>query len=134
MRLNRIRVCQEVDQRLRHLKARTGVTPNLLCRLGFCLSLNEPSIPDPDAYPEDSEREFNRYTLTGQWDSLFAALLAQRLHQDGLDMQAEFERHFKAHLNRGVLLLYQRVKTLTDLGHLVQETVLAEIVPPVVES
>lgn len=47
MKLTRLQVCLEVDQRLIHLKARTGLTPNLLCRIGFCLSLNDPSVPDP---------------------------------------------------------------------------------------
>jgi DNA sulfur modification protein DndE len=35
MALNRIYVNEEVDQRLRTMKARTRLTPNLLCRLGF---------------------------------------------------------------------------------------------------
>ena len=30
MKMTRLRVCQEVDQRLSHLKARTGLTPNLI--------------------------------------------------------------------------------------------------------
>jgi DNA sulfur modification protein DndE len=72
-------------QRLRILKARTGLTPNLLCRLGFCLSLNDPTPPNPAQYPEDGPREINRYSLTGQWDRFFFALLRERLVRDGLD-------------------------------------------------
>ncbi|RRR72237.1 MAG: DUF1832 domain-containing protein [Candidatus Viridilinea halotolerans] len=51
MKLTRLRVCHEVDQRLIHLKARTGLTPNLLCRIGLCLSLNDPAVPNPELYP-----------------------------------------------------------------------------------
>jgi DNA sulfur modification protein DndE len=101
--------------RLRNLKARTGLTPNLLCRIGFCLSLAEPTIPDPKLYIDGQAREFNRYTLTGQWDSLFFSLLRERLAQDGLDIEKELEAQFKAHLSRGVTLLYQRLKTVADL-------------------
>src|ERR1051325_4307977 len=102
---NRIYLNDDVDMRLRNLKARTGLAPNLLCRIGFCLSLAEPSIPDPNLYSEGQAREFNRYTLTGQWDLLFFSLLRERLSQDGLDLKADLEAQFKAHLSRGVTLL-----------------------------
>lgn len=121
MPLNRIYVGEEVDLRLRNLKARTGLTPNLLCRLGFCLSLAEPGIPDPQLYAGEPAREFNRYTLTGQWDQFFFALLRERLVGDGLDPKADLEVQFKAHLSRGVLMLYQRLKRLEDLASLVAE-------------
>ncbi|MCI0488178.1 MAG: DndE family protein [Blastocatellia bacterium] len=69
----------------------------------------------------EQAREFNRYTLTGQWDSLFFALLRERLAQDGLDPEADLELQFKAHLSRGVLLLYQRLKSMADLAEGVAE-------------
>ena len=121
MQLNRIRVSEEVDLRLRNLKAKTGLTPNLLCRIGFCLSLREPNIPNIKDYPEGNAREFNRYTLTGQWDSLFVGLLKERCYQDGLQIPECLEDQFLAHLNRGVILLFQRVKHLGDLYRLVEE-------------
>ena len=119
MPLNRIYVGQEIDNRLRTLKARTGLTPNLICRLGFCLSLAEPGIPDPKLYDDGQVREFNRYTLTGQWDLFFFSLLRERMLQDDLDIEKELEEQFKAHLNRGVMLLYQRLKKLEDLADIV---------------
>src|SRR5437868_4811416 len=100
MSLSRIRVSKEVDQALRTLKARTGLTPNLLCRFGFCLSLVEPNIPVLELYADGQGREFNRYTLTGQWDLFFFSLLRERLAQDGLDIEANLESQFKAHLSR----------------------------------
>lgn len=121
MPLNRIYVSEEIDLRLRNLKARTGLTPNLLCRLGFCLSLAEPGVPDPRLYADGQAREFNRYTLTGQWDLFFFSLLRERLLQDDLDPETELEPQFKGHLSRGVLLLYQRLKNLEDLGDMVAE-------------
>lgn len=120
MAFNRIYVGEEVDLRLRNLKARTGLKPNLLCRLGFCLSLAEPGIPDGQLYAGQA-REFNRYTLTGQYDLFFFSLLRERLLQDGLDPEADVEEQFKAHLSRGVLILFQRLKNLEDLADLVAE-------------
>lgn len=116
MNLSRLRFCEEADQRLRHLKARTSLSANLLCRIGFSLSLAEPTIPDPAQYPEDSHREIERGTLTGRYDELFVAMLRQRCLGDGLPTEgAAFEAQFRAHMNRGVLLMYQQVKSLPDL-------------------
>ncbi len=121
MKLSRLRVCKEADQRLSQLKSKTGLTPNLLCRIGFCLSLNDPTVPRPANYPPDSERELNRYTLTGEWDMLFVALLRERCAQDDPEGQTPLEEHFRAHVNRGVLELFHRVKSLADFDRLVRE-------------
>jgi DNA sulfur modification protein DndE len=114
MQLNKIRLSNEASERLKHLKARTGLTPNILSRLGFCLSLSDPSIPNADSYPEE-DREFNRYTLLGEWDGLFVALLRQRLAQDCI-ADEHLEAQFRAHLNRGVLSLFGLVKSMSDLA------------------
>ena len=120
MKLTRLRVCEEVDQRLIQMKAKTGLNPNLLCRIGFCLSLNDPTVPDPTAYPTDSDREINRYTLTGEWDAYFTALLRERCAYDKLDLDKDLEDQFRAHVNRGVLMLNSRMKHLGDLSRLIQ--------------
>jgi len=123
MKLTRLRVCQEVSQRLTHLKSRTGLTPNVLCRFGFCLSLNDPTIPNPEEYPPDSEREIDRHTLTGQWDRLFVAMVTERCAQDHLPLDDEtLAVQFRAHVNRGVLLLYKRLRSLNDLALLMPRT------------
>ncbi len=120
MDLNRLRLSGEVSHRLSILKGRTGLTPNILCRIGFCLSLNDPTVPDPEDYPDDMEKEINRHTLTGPWDALFVALIKERCHRDDLPLDDDaLADHFRAHVNRGVLLLYKRVRSLNDLAQLV---------------
>ena len=119
--LRRLRFCQEADNWLRVLKSRTGVTPNVLCRIGFALSLDEPGLPNPDAYSEDSGREINRYTLLGEYDATYVALLRQRVSEDGGagavdgNDEQDLDAQFRAHMNRGVMLLAARVKSLPDL-------------------
>jgi DNA sulfur modification protein DndE len=115
----KIHVGEGVDFRLRNIRGRTGLTPNLICRLGFCLSLSEPGIPDLALYEGGQEREFNRYTLTGQWDLLYLSLLRERLDRDGLDPEEHLEQQFKAHLSRGVYLLSRRLKKPSDVARLV---------------
>jgi DNA sulfur modification protein DndE len=116
---NRIRVGAEATNKLKVLKARTGLTPNVLCRLALTLSLSESGLPNTASY-DDQGQEFNRYTLTGEWDQLFLALLKERLVQDDLDIALDLLPQFKAHLNRGVALLYGRVKSLSDLQGLLR--------------
>ncbi len=117
MKMNKVRLCSEASERLKNLKGRTGLTPNILCRLGFCLSLGEPGLPNPEVYPEDGN-EFNRYTLTGEWDALFVALLKQRCVNGGSESPNGLGDQFRAHLNRGVLMLYKGCKDLSDLQRL----------------
>lgn len=111
--LKRLRFSRDADNWLRVLKSRTGVTPNILCRIGFAMSLDEPGVPNPEAYPEDSEREINRYTLLGEHDETYLALLRQRVMDDGIP--GDLDAQFRAHMNRGVLLLAARVKSLPEL-------------------
>jgi DNA sulfur modification protein DndE len=118
LQLKRIRFSKEADNWLRTLKSRTGVTPNLLCRIGFCLSLEERSDPVVAKYLEDSDREINRYTLLGEYDAVFVALLKQRIGpQDVAD--TELDDSFKAHMNRGIMLLASRLRVVGDLQGLI---------------
>lgn len=117
MKLTKLRLTKEASNRLRFLAGKTGLTPNLLCRIGFCLSLSESPIPNPAAYPEE-DREFNRYTLLGEYDPLFIALLKERCRHDGTGLE-RLPDYFRAHMNRGVILLQQRVRTVSDIANIV---------------
>ena len=126
MRLNKVYVSTESSQRLNVLVQRTGLKPNLSCRLGFCLSLEEPGVPTPQEFGGVGDREFNWSTLFGQWDTLFVAMLKQRLAMDGLDPQERLEHQLQLHLNRGVFLLFKRVRQIEDLGPLLKDTCAGE--------
>ncbi len=121
MKLTKLRLTKEASNRLRFLAGKTGLTPNLLCRVGFCLSLSESPIPNPDAYPEE-DREFNRYTLLGEYDPLFIALLKERCREDGTGLE-RLPDYFRAHMNRGVILLQQRARSLADIAELASASV-----------
>ena len=103
--------------KLSQLKGRTGLTPNILCRIAFCLSLKEPGIPNEKH--DSLGMEFNRFTLTGEWDSFYIALLKTRLINDGLNPCENVLPHFKEHIERGVVLFYNRVKAFNDLSKLI---------------
>jgi DNA sulfur modification protein DndE len=87
--------------------------------MGFCLSLIEPSRVNPQDYLEE-EREFNRYTLLGEYDPLFLALLKERCRADGV-AERELAGYFRAHMNRGAVLLQNRVRSIADIPTLLKE-------------
>ncbi len=115
--LQRIPFTEEADNRLRQLKSKTGITPNILCRMGLCLSLEELPIPRvlPDTFKQG--REINRYTLLGKHDTIFIALLTTRLVKDKLPL-TDIDKMFLAHIHRGVEILSSRTKSLCDLIHI----------------
>jgi len=114
---NRIRISQDTTRRLQMLKGKTGLTPNILLRLAFCYSLNDPKIPNPRDYDQDGQ-ELNRFTLTGEWDMFFLALMRERCIADGLDLERDLLPQFRAHLNRGVFSMYGRVREISDIQNL----------------
>ncbi len=118
LKLQRVRFSTEADNRLRMLKARTGLTPNIICRLGLCLSIEEPGEPRSDS-SGPSLREINRYTLLGEYDQLFVSLLNTRHPQIG-DDQDELARLFVEHLHRGIALLANRLKAPASIAELAQ--------------
>ena len=123
MRIDRIiKILLSADntQKIRTLKGRTGLTPNILCRFALTLSLRDPGVPDPSSYSNDG-MEFNRYTLFGSYEVLLLALVRQRCLQDGLDPDIELAEQLRAHINRGVGILYPRLRTLADLGEIVTQ-------------
>jgi len=80
------------------------------------MSLAEPGSIDPADYPEE-DREFNRYTLLGEYDALFIALLKERHRNDRSGHS--LEDLFRAHMNRGIMLLQRRMRDIDQIGDLI---------------
>jgi DNA sulfur modification protein DndE len=74
-------------------------------------------VPKPENYDEEGQ-EINRYTLTGEWDKFFIALMKERLIKDGIDINNNLFPQLRAHINRGAISLYDRVKTIEDFQDL----------------
>lgn len=117
---NRIKISKDATVRLRTLKGRTGLTPNILARIALCHSLNTQKISNLVMIDEEGQ-EFNRYTLTGEYDSYFIALIKERCINEGLDPEKEFMKQFKIHLNNGIMAIYSRIGEVSDLINLLKE-------------
>lgn len=121
--LKNIPFTADSDNRLRTLKTRTGLDRNYLCRLGFCLSLEELGRPEPLIEPIKSARDIDRFTLLGQQSPAYIALLLVWMREQKIPANSsqDVNTHFVAHMNRGVELVASRVKNLVDLGGLLSQ-------------
>lgn len=119
MRFNKLKISADASSRLRAIRQRTGLTPNLLCRVAIMLSLEEGPVGIPQTLDEDGQ-EFNAYTLTGDYNGLIVAMLrfveedseGRRLEDDELLLR------LRAHIQRGVATLSVRAKGPADLVRL----------------
>lgn len=118
-RLGKIRLSIRSQSHLGLIKSRTGIPSNVLARFGLCLSLNDASIPNPDMYDEKG-MELLPHILFGKNETIFAAMLAQRLNDDGLRYDAYADRMMRAHVNRGAGMLFPRIDRLEDFGRLLE--------------
>ena len=120
MKLSQIRFADRASVELKALKARLGITPNVLCRIGFCLSVEDPAPLDPAEFPSDSDRIIDRHVLLGPYDALFVAMMRQRLFEENRDPTDDdlVGEHFRAHVHRGVHLLFKRVKSPAHFARL----------------
>ena len=86
MKAKRFKLSTAATDRLRLVKGRTGFkTDNIIPRIGFCLSLAEKNPPNPKDYDQDG-KEFNRYTLLGEWDDIYVALLRENLKNHKIEL------------------------------------------------
>lgn len=121
MRFNKLRISADATSRLRSLRQRTGLTPNLLCRAGLMLSLEEGPVGG-GARPDEDGQEFNAYTLTGEYHGLYAALLRfveEEKSADGVRLDNdELVARLRMHIHRGVATLAVRAKSPADFARL----------------
>lgn len=117
MRFTKLRISADAESRLRSLRQRTALTPNLLCRMAIMLSLEEGPI-GPGSATDESGSEFNAYTLTGDHNGLITAML--RLVEEGETGRRlpdeELLARLRAHISRGVATLSVRARSPADVA------------------
>ena len=102
------------------LKSRTGLSINILARYAFCLSLKDPSIPNPDEFDEKG-MEILPSVLFGEHENIYMALMLDRLKKDNLDPELYLQKMTRAHLNRGSAMLFPRINDLTDFIDIIKQ-------------
>jgi DNA sulfur modification protein DndE len=107
---NRVRISKRATDLLKQIKSKTGVTPNILCRIALALSLEENHNANPEGTDLNGS-EFNLPTLLGDATSLYEALMRQ--FHGNLNAK-EAQLILAAHVDNGVDKL-KRAKSVVDL-------------------
>ena len=120
LKFSAVTTSSRVQKNLGILKTKTGLTPNISLRFALCISLKDPSIPNPDEYNQEGSK-LEPAVLFGEHESIYMALMLNRLKKDGLDPELYLQKMTRAHLNRGAIALWPRINDLSDFYELVKE-------------
>ena len=117
MQINKFRVSSESSGRLRVLRQRAALTPNLLCRMAMAMSFEMGKV-GPTAETEEGQ-EFNAYTLFGGDQPIYTTLLRWVETNDGEEVDnRELFRRLRTHIDRGLSAISTRVKSPGDVARL----------------
>ena len=124
MHFSKLKISADAMGKLRFMRQRTDLTPNLLCRMALMISLEEGPLGNA-APPDEDGSEFNAYTLMGEYESLFVSLL--RTVEQGAYKKSPLDnptllRLIRGHIHRGVGILSVRAKSPSDLLKLAPST------------
>lgn len=116
MHYSKLKISKDATSRLRSLKQKTHITPNLLCRYALMQSLEDGPLGDIPL-PDQDGQEFNAYTLTGELTELLLALVRSVEEQASQQALADEDvmARVRGHIHRGIGSLSVRVKSPADL-------------------
>ena len=110
---SKLKISEKSSKELVTLSMKLNLRRNIICRLAIGKSLSEKDSVR-DIKPEDNAGfEFNRYTLTGDQDVLFKALIIQHEKKKISDINY-FSNYVRNHIERGLTLLsdeYSRINS-----------------------
>ena len=111
MKFTRNKLPKQTTNRLVNLKRKLELNPNILLRYAVLLSLKDKSEP---LYEEQlcDGMEFHRSVLLGELDLIITALVVQRYSKSS--QYPDALTCFKAHIYRGVDILFAQCKDLAD--------------------
>jgi DNA sulfur modification protein DndE len=102
----KINISTKSDEILSSIKSKYKLRPNILCRYAILLSLRIEDIPE--ICNDNSGREFNRVTLTGDDDLIIRELI--KLNNGNFISDDEYmDIYLKAHLERGLNMLSKNI-------------------------
>jgi DNA sulfur modification protein DndE len=84
---NRIKLTKNATDKLRYLKSKTGLTPNILSRIAIMLAIREGSnLSNSGVGDMEGGQELNDTTLFGEYIYFYDILINQYIHDKKLDL------------------------------------------------
>jgi len=117
----KINVSSGADEILSKIRSKFSIRPNIVCRYAVILSLQVDE--DPIVCNDNSGREFNRVTLTGDDDILIRELI--KMHYTEFISDDEYMNVFlKAHLERGLKLLSKNISQTKSFDNYLMQLIM----------
>ena len=119
MQVSKLKISADASGKLKMLKSRSGLTPNLLCRMAMMLSFEAGPLKQNLTNLEDGQ-EFNAYTLFGPYQSIYLDMLRfveGERHGENISNEVLIEKLIH-HIDRGVRQLSVRIKNPADAAML----------------
>ena len=117
MHINKVKISSEATGKLKIAAQRSGLTPNLLCRLAMMSSFEAGPLSHSQTDLKDGQ-EFNAYTLFGANQAIYLDLLKYvEIGKGETELSDEdlLER-LKQHIDRGIRQLAVRIKSPADVA------------------
>ncbi len=83
---NRIRLSQKATDKLRYLKMKTGITPNIMARIAIMLAIKEGSNLKNAGVSDLEGQELNKSTLFGENSGVYDVMISQYIHDYKIDL------------------------------------------------
>ncbi len=110
----KIKTSKKTMELFEEISAATNYAPFILSKLAIAMSLKSGVPLGIDDYKTDTlGLELNRQTITGEFDDLFKSLV-EVFEGRHLSDDEFFQKHLKAHLDRGARLIYSEFKYSPD--------------------
>lgn len=86
---NRFRISAASTEKLKFLKSKTGVTPNILCRFAISLAIRDSNGIGNASAVELNGQDFNAPTLFGENLDVYEVLVRQYMHENGVEVDVQ---------------------------------------------
>jgi len=117
--VSKLKLSENVSEDLDDLSRRLGLRRNIICRVAAGRSITEGNLEAKltlDDFSDSKGFEFNRYTLTGEYDQYFKALIIQ-LEGRPINDNDYFSLYLRKHIERGINIMskeFKRVRSKTS--------------------
>ncbi|WP_435653021.1 DndE family protein [Pseudomonas putida] len=113
---HKFRVSASSTAKLKFLKSKTGLTPNILCRFAIALALADENGLGNASVSDLDGQEFNAPTLFGEHLDIYEALLRQFTYESGFEWDPV--RHIASLVEVGLHKM-GHVRSLKEVANLV---------------
>lgn len=112
---SKLKLSEKNSEKLDELSRKLGLRRNIVCRIAIGRSVARGSLDNItlDDFMDNKGYEFNRYTLTGEYDDYFKALIVQA-QKSKLNDNEYFKLYLRKHIERGISIMhkeYQQVRS-----------------------